>query len=160
MFLTIGSPRPRRKVNKFMIEKKHIETLLKANGIPPTAEDEEIRSILISARWNNNDVDTALMVLKEKKDTKATHVDTLHKVFHSNDRLSPSDISSLLGIKVTLSADDVLDVEVKRRKIERTQSLVAVILALSLVMLGLTYLMYIEEAGVFHSGINEYKQKS
>lgn len=140
---------PNEKSN--MIEKKQIETILKANGIPPTADDEEIRSILISARWNNNDVDTALMVLKENKDSKATHVDTLHRVFHSDERLSPSDISSLLGVKVSLRDEEVMDVEDKRRKVERTQTLVSIILALSIVLLGLTYLMYVEQAGLFHS---------
>jgi hypothetical protein len=133
-----------------MIEKKQIETILKANGIPATAPDEEIRSILISARWDNNDVDTALMVLKENRDSKATHVDTLHRVFHSDERLTPSDISSLLGVKVSLSEEDVFDVDAKRRKIERTQTLVSVTLALSIVLLGLAYLMYVEQAGLFH----------
>lgn len=133
-----------------MIEKKQVESILKANGIPPTAPDEEIRSILISARWDNNDVDTALMVLKENLDSKATHVDTLHRVFHSDERLTPSDISSLLGVKVSLSDDDIEKVEVKRRKIERAQTMVALTLALSIVLLGLTYLMYVEEAGVFY----------
>jgi hypothetical protein len=134
-----------------MIERKQVETLLNANGIPATAPDEEIRSILISARWNDNDVDTALMVLKENKDSKETHVDTLHRVFHSDERLTPSDISSLLGVKVSLSDEEVMDVEEKRRKVERAQTLVAVTLALSIVLLGLTYLMYVEQAGVFHS---------
>ncbi len=133
-----------------MIEKKQVESILKANGIPPTAPDEEIRSILISARWDNNDVDTALMVLKENRDSKATHVDTLHRVFHSDERLTPSDISSLLGVKVSLNDDDIEKVEVKRRKIERAQTMVALTLALSIVLLGLTYLMYVEEAGVFY----------
>ena len=138
-----------------MIEKKQIETILKANGIPPTAPDEEIRSILISARWDNNDVDTALMVLKENRDSKATHVDTLHRVFHSDERLTPSDISTLLGVIVSLSDEDIDKIEVKRRKIERAQTMVALILALSIVLLGLTYLMYIEQAGVFHGPANQ-----
>ncbi len=134
-----------------MIEKKQIESILKANGIPPTAPDEEIRSILISARWDNNEVDTALMVLKENRESKATHVDTLHKVFHSDDRLSPADITSLLGIKVDMNQEDTSTLEAKRHKVERNQSLIAIILALSIVLLGLTYLMYIEEAGVFYN---------
>lgn len=141
-----------------MIERKQVETILKANGIPPTAPDEEIRSILISARWDNNDVDAALMVLKENKDSKATHVDTLHKVFHSDERLSPADISALLGIQVTLSPDQVMDVTEKRRKSERVQGLVAIILALSIVLLGLTYLMYVEQAGFFHDAATTAKK--
>jgi hypothetical protein len=134
-----------------MIERQSVETLLKANGIPPTADDEQIRSILISARWNDNDVDAALMVLKENTQSKETHVDTLHRVFHSDDRLTPADISSLLGVKVSLRNDDLEDIEAKQRKLERTQTMVALILALSIVLLGLAYLMYVEQAGLFHS---------
>jgi hypothetical protein len=133
-----------------MIEKKQVETILKANGLPSTAPDEEIRSVLISARWDHNDVDAALMVLKENKESKTSHVDTIHKVFHSDDHLTPADISSLLGVKVTLGADDVLDIIDKRKRVERTQSYIAIILGLSIVLLGLTYLMYIEQAGIFH----------
>ena len=143
-----------------MIEKNHIESILKANGIPSTAPDEEIRSILISARWDNNDVDTALMVLKENRDSKATHVDTLHRVFHSDERLTPADISSLLGVKVSLSNEGVEKVEIERRKVERAQSLAALTLALSIVLLGLTYLMYIESAGVFHDNFSQTSYSS
>ncbi len=133
---------------------------LKQNGIPSTAPDEEIRSILISARWDNNDVDTALMVLKENRDSKATHVDTLHRVFHSDERLTPADISSLLGVKVSLSNEGVEKVEIERRKVERAQSLAALTLALSIVLLGLTYLMYIESAGVFHDNFSQTSYSS
>ena len=58
-----------------MIEKRSVEAFLKVNGIPATAKDEEIRSVLLSARWNNNEVDTALMVLKENVLSNETHVD-------------------------------------------------------------------------------------
>ncbi|MFM2339441.1 MAG: hypothetical protein RLZZ360_77 [Candidatus Parcubacteria bacterium] len=140
----------RLRKNVSMIERQQVETILKANGIPATAPDEEIRSILISARWDNNDVDTALMVLKENKTNKHTHVDSLHRVFHSDERLTPADISSLLGVKVSLTNDDVEKIEVKRKKVERAQTIVSLTLALSIVLLGLTYLMYVEQAGVFH----------
>jgi hypothetical protein len=132
-----------------MIERHHIETLLKANGVPSTAPDEVIRSVLISARWDNNDVDTALMVLKENTKTSETHVDTLHKVFHSNERLSPSEISDLLGVKISLGEHEVGNVMSRRRRIERNQNFSAILLALSIVMLGLTYAMYVEQAGLF-----------
>jgi len=133
-----------------MIDRQHIESLLKANGVPPTAPDEEIRSVLISARWNHNDVDTALMVLKENTATQLIHVDTLHKVFHSDERLSPADISALLGIKVSLSKDDVSTLAVRRRRTEKMQTLIAIILALSIVFLGMILFMYKERIGVFY----------
>jgi hypothetical protein len=132
-----------------MIERHNIETLLKANGVPPTAPDEVIRSVLISARWDNNDVDTALMVLKENTNTSETHVDTLHKVFHSDDKLSPADISALLGVKVSLGEHEFESAVRKRTLVERTQTISIIILALSIVILGLAYAMYAEQAGVF-----------
>ena len=132
-----------------MIERHNIETLLKANGVPPSAPDEVIRSVLISARWDNNDVDTALMVLKENTNTSETHIDTLHKVFHTDDKLSPADISALLGVKVTLSDHEVETASSKRTRIERMQYVSILILTLSIVILGLTYAMYAEQAGIF-----------
>ena len=134
-----------------MIDKNQIETILKTNGIHPTAPDEVIRSVLISARWDDNDVDTALMVLKENTTDNTSRVDTLHRVFHTDEKLSPADISAMLGVKVDISDTDLKDLQIERQKIERVQSFVAVILAISIVLFGLTYLMYVEQAGVFHS---------
>jgi hypothetical protein len=115
-----------------MIEKKNIEAFLKVNGIPPTARDEEIRSVLLSARWNHNEVDTALMVLKENVKSNQTHVDTLHKVFNTDDRLSSAEISNLLGIDVHLSSEDVGDINKKRRSIESFRSLLTFVLSIVL----------------------------
>jgi hypothetical protein len=133
-----------------MIEKKNVEAFLKVNGIPPTAKDEEIRSVLLSARWNNNEVDTALMVLKENTKTNDTHVDTLHKVFNTDDRLSSAEISSLLGIDVYLSGEDVGDINKKRQGIEKLKTTMTLVLSLLIAFSSITYLMYREKAGFFH----------
>lgn len=135
-----------------MIEKRNVEAFLKVNGIPPTAKDEEIRSVLLSARWNNNEVDTALMVLKENIKSQETHVDTLHKVFNTDDRLSSSEISALLGIDVALSQDDVGDINAKRLKIQQLQVYLALSLSVIIALSSIGYLMYQEKAGVFHVG--------
>lgn len=133
-----------------MIDKRNIEAFLKVNGIPPTAKDEEIRSVLISARWNQNEVDTALMVLRENTKNQKSHVDTLHKIFNSDDRLSSAEISSLLGIDVHLSSEDVGDINTKRKIIENHQALIAFILSLIIAASSLGYLLFAEGAGVFH----------
>ncbi len=133
-----------------MIEKRNIEAFLKVNGIPATAKDEEIRSVLLSARWNNNEVDTAMLVLRENTVSKESHVDTLHKVFNSDDRLSSAEISTLLGIDVTLSGDDVKNVNKKRSRIENSQAVIAFALSIVIAISSLGYLMYKEKAGVFH----------
>ncbi len=134
-----------------MIEKRNIEAFLKVNGIPPTAKDEEIRSVLLSARWNNNEVDTALMVLKENTKSNETHVDTLHKVFNSDDRLSSSEISKLLGIDVTLSDQDVTDINAKHQLSKNSTALITFILSIIIAVSSIGYLMYKEKAGVFHT---------
>ena len=133
-----------------MIEKRNVEAFLRVNGIPPTAKDEEIRSVLLSARWNNNEVDTALMVLKENVNSNETHVDTLHKVFNSDDRLSASEITKLLGIDVNLSDGDVVDLDKKREFFGKIATVLTFILSIVIAVTSIAYLMYKEKAGVFH----------
>ncbi len=133
-----------------MIEKRNVEAFLKVNGIPPTAKDEEIRSVLLSARWNNNEVDTALMVLKENVKSNETHVDTLHKVFNSDDRLSSAEISKLLGIDVSLSDNDV-NLNTKHQLSQNSTAVITFILSIIIAVSSIGYLMYKEQAGVFHT---------
>ena len=133
-----------------MIEKRNVEAFLKVNGIPPTAKDEEIRSVLLSARWNNNEVDTALMVLKENMVSNETHVDTLHKVFNSDDRLSSSEITKLLGIDVNLSDHNLERNAGTFNQTLNHSSLITIILSVIIAVSSIGYLMYKEQAGVFH----------
>ena len=89
-----------------MINKDVVEQYLRANGVQPSAPDEEIKEVLFSAKWHHDDIDTALMVLREDPKTHQTHVDSLHKVFHSDERLQPETISALLGITVDIKHPD------------------------------------------------------
>jgi len=86
-----------------MIKRSQIEKILKVNGVATTSPDEHIRSVLLSARFNKDEVDTAIMVLRENKDTKQVRVDGLHKVFRTDEALQPKEISELLGIEVDAS---------------------------------------------------------
>ena len=134
-----------------MIDKKQIESLLRINGIEKTAADEEIRSVLLSARFKNDEVETALMVLRENIDTKQTKVDGLHKVFRTDEGLKPSEISQLLGI----------DVEVRERvavvsKTKEHSLLQFILLWLTSIILAVTcilFYMYSNQMGVFHPDV-------
>ena len=64
-----------------MIERKHIEQLLKLNGLAPTSHDEEIKSVLLSARYKEDEVDTAILILRENKQSHKTKVDGHTKFF-------------------------------------------------------------------------------
>jgi len=132
-----------------MIDKHAVEAFLRANGVHPTAKDEEIRSVLLSARWNNNEVDTALMVLRENVLNQETHVDTLHKVFNTDNRLNSAEISALLGIDVAISGSDVNNINKKYSMSNRARTLVGFVLSVMIAFGSIGYIMYKEQSGVF-----------
>ena len=86
-----------------MLKREQIELLLRINGVSPSSPDEEIRSVLLSASFDDNDINTAIMVLRENITNNTTRVDGLHKVFRTHDTLKPNEILSLLGIDVGVS---------------------------------------------------------
>lgn len=129
-----------------MIHKDLVEQYLRANGVEPSAPDDEIKEVLFSAKWHHDDIDTALMVLREDPETHQTHVDSLHKVFHSDERLQPETISALLGIDVTIKNDEQRAKE-NRMAASSVVSMVVVACALSstFVLVAMWYL----KIGVF-----------
>ncbi|MEY3784644.1 MAG: hypothetical protein RLZZ230_966 [Candidatus Parcubacteria bacterium] len=132
-----------------MMNKKQIEAILRVNGIPASSPDDEIRSILLSARYNNDEVDTALIVLRENSITNDTHVDGLHKIFRSNEGLKPDEIYKLLGVEATQT-----EVIVERRRehqISPFQLTVIWLLSLTLAVFGIFTYMYMTDVGIFHS---------
>jgi hypothetical protein len=131
-----------------MLQKKDIETILKINGVSPSSPDEEIRSVLLSARYNNDEVDTAIMVLRENVNTHQTRVDGLHKIFRTDEGLKPAEISSLLGIDVQV--DEVTVRSNRNRELSLTQQLLIAILALILALTSVGFAMYYYEVGMFH----------
>jgi hypothetical protein len=132
-----------------MMKRDQIESVLKINGVEPTSPDEQIRSVLLSARYSKDEVDTAIMVLRENTKTNKTRVDGLHKVFRTNEGLRPDEISQLLGIEVNLNERVQVD-EVGAKSASRLQSIIIWILSFSIAILGLAFYMYIYKVGVFH----------
>jgi len=133
-----------------MIEKKRIEDFLRANGVPATAPDEEIRSILLSASFNEYEVNTALLILKENTVSNKTHIDTLHKVFRSDNRLKPSEINSLLGISVNLSDNDIYYNTADKRRTTIINAFFISLFVVVFVFLGLFIMMYVDQVGPFY----------
>ena len=131
-----------------MFDKKHIESILKINGLANSAPDEEIRSVLLSARFNDDEVQTAMMVLRENVKTNQTHVDGLHKVFRTDQALLPSEISQLLGIDVNL------ETPLERQQTARRYTLLHVFLLwLTSVLIAVTavmFYMFSQQIGFFH----------
>jgi len=131
-----------------MITRDQVESILKVNGVSPSSPDEQIRSVLFSARFSKDEVDTAIMVLREDSKTKQTRVDGLHKVFRTCEALKPEEISQLLGIDV--SVDQTVAARNKRNTFCLFHYVVVWVLSVSLAVLGILFYMYLHKIGVFH----------
>lgn len=130
------------------MKRDQIESVLKTNGVAPTSPDEQIRSVLLSARYSKDEVDTAIMVLREDIKTKKTRVDGLHKVFRTNEGLNPDEISQLLGIEVNVThrIEDVA----AGKSAYGVQNIIIWILSILIAVCGLAFYMYMNKIGFFH----------
>jgi len=132
-----------------MVNKKHIETILKINGLADGAPDEEIRSVLLSARFHEAEIDTALMVLRENTVTNKTRVDGLHKVFRTDEGLEAKEIAELLGIEVNIK--DRHQSSGGNSPLYNIVSTIVLWVASALVAaVAMLYYMYTHNVGVFH----------
>ena len=136
-----------------MIEREHVEKILEINGLGDSAGEEDIRSVLVSAKWNDDDVETALTVLKEDKETGKSHTETYKNVFTSDVRLSPESIQNLLGIDVDMSSHEMAAVRTSRQQVSFWQVLTIVIYATLLAFGSILIVMYIQNFGFFHPGV-------
>lgn len=133
-----------------MIDRQHVESLLRANGLPPTAKDEEIRSLLLEARWDVNDVEMALEVLRSQTDGTNAHVDSVHQAFRSDQKLSPSDINKLLCVSFAFRPDEVGDTTPQREKRDRLGFWLSVLFATAIASGMVMFMMYQKDLGIFH----------
>lgn len=131
-----------------MINRDHIESILKINGVAPGSPDEQIRSVLMSARYSKDEVDTAIMVLRENIKTKTTRVDGLHKIFRTDESLRPEEISQLLGIEVNI--DQTLNARSKSKELSGIQYMFVWISSVVLAVSGILFYMYLYKIGFFH----------
>jgi hypothetical protein len=132
-----------------MFERAHIEKLLKLNGVEATAPDEEIKSVLLSARWHKNDVETALLVLRENTTSHESHVDSLHKVFRSDDNLRPETISALLGIDAEVEKG-TLQRRAMQPRVSAGQIIQIGLVSLALSLIFILASMWFLQMGFFH----------
>jgi hypothetical protein len=132
-----------------MLKREQLELLLKINGVSPSSPDEEIRSVLLSASFNDNDIETAIMVLRENTVSNTSRIDGLHKVFRTTQTLKPNEIFSLLGIDIGVENLP----ETKKQNSDKTawiQNLLIAFIATIIAFGGVFAAMYTYKVGVFH----------
>ncbi len=132
-----------------MINPKHTHAVLKINGVDTTASDEVIFSTLISANYTEDEAKEALTALRNNLEGPGTvRVDGLHKVFYTDNRLRPTEVSGLLGIDIELSAP--IGSLRPKGPITALQLLTAAMLSILIALVGLIIYMYLNEMGIFH----------
>ena len=135
-----------------MIKRSQIEKILHVNGVSTSSPDDDIRSVLLSARFNKDEVDTAIMVLRKNKTTKQIRVDGLHKVFRTDEALQPSEISELLGIEVDASAFYQAQSRNNATTMVGIQYVTIWLLSVFFAVVTVLMFMYINQVGPFHPG--------
>lgn len=133
-----------------MLNRNHLEHVLKINGLSATAADEEIKSLLLSAHWHEDDVDTALTVLRENKVTHEDRIETKHHIFRSDQPMKPETISALLGIDVDMSSEDIKTIRYNRQHMSLGQMLGIAATATVLSVVCILALMWFYKFGIFH----------
>lgn len=140
-----------------MIEREHLESILKINGVNPKSPDDQIRSILLSARYSKDEVDMAIMILREDVKTKQTRVDGLHNVFRTNERLTSEQIAELLGIEVTLNKSP--EARKKQQSSPILQYVLLWALSVAIAVFGILSYMYVHQFGPFYPGVHTSENK-
>ncbi len=133
-----------------MIDRTHIEKFLLLNGVSPTAPDEEIKSVLISASWHQDDVNAAIMVLRENSENNESRVDSVHRIFHTDDKLQPEMVSTLLGIDMGVSSKDLALRRTAKGGLTSGEVLRLVGISITLSVLAMLFMMWYFEVGFFH----------
>ncbi len=136
------------------LTRKQAEQLLVENGLKPTAPDEEIRSALIKANWHEDDVEMALIVLRENIVTHETHLDAAHNLFRGTTTLDAKAINGLLGIDIEITKDEIQ----MRKKVARGAISYSQVMEIALVSFAISAIflfggMWLLKVGMFHQTV-------
>jgi len=134
-----------------MFQRQQVEQLLRLNGVSTDDSDDQIKSVLISAQWHKDDVETAILVLRENVNDQKTRVDSLHKVFRSDDHLRPETISSLLGIEMDVTSQELEQRQkIASGRMQPRQILLVAVMALTVSLIFVVASMMYLEMGLFY----------
>ena len=138
-----------------MLNRQHIEHFLKLNGLTPEASDDHIRTLLISARWNPEDIDSALIVLRENPNAKSKQVNSMQQFFNSDEKLNPETLSSLLGMDVEVK-NIVGEHKTELESHYRYQIVTIMFVSVLAALIFLFAVMWFMKVGIFHEFALEF----
>lgn len=132
------------------MDKKHLERILTVNGASLESSEAEIRSILERARYSANELTMAMQVLLGSVSSTIITSGEVSKIFRSDEVLTTSEISSLLGIEMN-STKKIPNKVFLKRQFGTMYVMLIIFLALLLGLGGIMGLMYVFEYGIFYS---------
>ena len=131
-----------------MLQKTHIQSILKINGINQDSTEEEVRAVLSSASYTEDEINAAVSMLKSGvEEPSLSKLDGLHKVFRSSDTLKPSEISDLLSIEVGVNE---LNTTRTSRATDLNEPIVFTFATVLISAVGLIVAMYIYNIDILH----------
>lgn len=86
-----------------MINKSQTEQILRLNGLTSEATPEEVRTVLVRARWHKDDVEAAIEALHRKPDKVSVEHNPKTSIMNSDHRIAPETLNAVLGIDVELT---------------------------------------------------------
>ncbi len=138
-----------------MFQKSDIETILKINGVSPKSSQDEIRLVLQRASYSEAEIEAALSLLESNTTTFYEKNTELNKIFRTTEALKPAEISSLLGIEVKIAGVNSVPSK-KVQEMSLLQTLIVVVMAITLAAFGVLGAMYFYEVGVFHPTVSAF----
>jgi hypothetical protein len=133
-----------------MFDRIHIERVLKINGVDVTASDEEVRAVLLGARYSEQEVETAIAVLRSSTESGVKGTESLNKLIRTDSSLNAKEISKLLGIDIALPHASSRSTKTSERSMSIGHHVVIWSLAIIITILGIGLSMYALEFGFFH----------
>ena len=133
-----------------MLEKNAILQFLKVNGLPAEASDEEVKALLIKARWHEKDVAEALTLLRANPETSESN--TQERAYIHGDKLRPETISALLSIDVEVVGSKLGKTAPQRSVYSAWHAVcIIAIFAVLLAVATLVVAMWYFDMGFFHN---------
>jgi len=135
-----------------MLKRSQVLSILKANGFDETCSDEQIRHVLSSISYNDEEIKKAIDSFRGRVVTDSKNKeDGLHKVFRTNDSLSSEEISSLLGVEVNI--DERINTQKDLRSFTNLYVSIIIIMSIFFGLGGIMSYMYFSQTGIFHPDV-------
>lgn len=137
-----------------MYTKRHIEKILRINGLSLAASDEEIKSVLLYAKCE--DADSIIAALRDQRtdadrDLCGVQQPRAHcNVLLADERLRPETIKELLGIDVEVNFADLELARARRQGVTTLQVIGILGWSLACAVAAMVGIMWYYQIGFFH----------